>query len=75
MLDLKRLFTQNDSLQIGLIVSTFTCCIGALMSGLLVILDWQVDWQAFPTPSVIGCLIGEFCGLLAVILIHNVMHK
>lgn len=43
--------------------------IGTLLTGLAVILDWDVEWKKFPIPNIVGCIFGELCGILVSMII------
>lgn len=51
---------------------TLGSLIGSFLTGLLVILDWNEGWQKFPIPNVIGCIFGEFCGLVIYFILQKV---
>ena len=55
---------QKNPLILSLILSSIGSLIGALMAGLVIVLDWNATWQVFPIPNVIGCILGELCGLV-----------
>lgn len=55
---------KKDPLILTLIFASIGSLIGTLMAGLVVVLDWNVTWQVFPIPNVIGCVLGEFFGIL-----------
>lgn len=46
------------------LLATLGSLIGSLLTGLIVILDWDATWQKFPIPNAIGCIFGELCGTL-----------
>ena len=47
-----------------LLFATLGSLIGSLLTGLVVILDWNATWQKFPIPNAIGCIFGELCGIV-----------
>lgn len=58
----------KDSVNMTLLFSSLGSLIGSLLTGLAVILDWDVEWKQFPIPNIIGCIFGESCGIIVSLL-------
>lgn len=46
------------------VTSSIGAALGAAFGALIIPLDWNVSWQAWPIPNAIGTVIGQAAGLV-----------
>ena len=61
---------QESPLGVCVLFSSLGSLIGALLTGLAVILDWNEPWQKFPLPNTFGAIFGESCGIILSLAIY-----